>query len=562
MTKTPHIRAAIYARYSTEMQKATSVDDQVRICKAICKERGYVVAHIFSDDAISGRTDDRAGYQSLLRTMECGGIDVIVAESVNRLSRDAEHTARLCKITQFRRIDVVTKLEGNVDDIRFYLSSIVSSQFLKDLAIKTHRGLEGRVLAGKSAGGLSYGYSIVRQPLLGGTFTTGELAISEDEAVVVRRILADYTKGLSSRSIAAALNAEGVPAPRGKGWSFSTISGNSKRGTGILNNELYVGIRVWNRQSFMKDPETSRRQAIPNLPEKWVVTEVPDLRIVDPALWDAVKERQTLIREDIMNARAESCDVPGNQRGRRARYLLSGVVECAECSGNYIMISQTHYGCAAARNKGTCHNRRAIGKSELEERVLGGLRHHLMSPNMIAAFIKTYQEEMQVEQRAAIAGRAGAERELKQMRGEIDNIIDAIAQGMFHASMKVRMDELEERKTVLEAQLAALPDASPVALHPGIADVYAKKVADLITCLNDPAEQTEAGEIIRSLIDRIVITPANKRNLITLEGALGGILSLCAIGMDRHANARWKGGRSGQVTMVAGVGFEPTTFRL
>ncbi len=52
------------------------------------------------------------------------------------------------------------------------------------------------------------------------------------------------------------------------------------------------------------------------------------------------------------------------------------------------MISQTHYGCAAARNKGTCGNRRAIGKAELEERVLGGLRHHLMAPDMVATCIK------------------------------------------------------------------------------------------------------------------------------------------------------------------------------
>jgi len=456
----------------------------------------------------------------------------------------------------------VTIIDGDVDDIRLGVNSLMSTLFLKNLAQKTRRGLEGRVLAGKSAGGLTYGYCVVRTPLVDGTFATGELAINEDEAAVVRRIFQDYAKGLSSRTIAKALNGEGVPAPRSEAWSFSTISGNRKRGTGILNNELYMGNRVWNRQRFVKDPVTSKRQAIPNLAEAWVTNEVPELRIVDAAFWDAVKVRQSAVRDDIMAARASNASAPGNERGRRARYLFSGVVECAECSGNYIMISQTHYGCAAARNKGTCDNRRAIGKAELEERVLSGLRNHLMAPDMVAAFIKTYHEEMQVERRAAIAGRAGAERQLKQVQGEIDNLIDAIAKGMFHPSMKVRMDGLEERKTVLEAGLNAMPDASPVALHPGIADIYAKKIADLIMCLNDPAEQTEAGEIIRSLIDRIVITPANKRNLITLEGALAGILSLCASGMDGHANARWRGGRAGQVTMVAGVGFEPTTFRL
>ncbi|WP_260007496.1 recombinase family protein [Leisingera sp. M527] len=79
-----------------------------------------------------------------------------------------------------------------------------------------------------------------REILPDGTLSTGDREIEPDEAAVITRIFRDYADGLSARSIAAALNAEAVPAPQsGKGtgvWNPSTVSGNIKRGTGILNN--------------------------------------------------------------------------------------------------------------------------------------------------------------------------------------------------------------------------------------------------------------------------------------------------------------------------------------
>lgn len=230
----------------------------------------------------------------------------------------------------------------------------MSALYLKDLAQKTHRRLEGRVRAGKSAGGLSYGYRLDRQTLPDGTLTTGERRIDPAEAAVVQRIFAAYDAGQSARTIAIALNRDGVPAPRGEGaapgtWSFSTISGNWKRGTGVLNNELYIGRLVWNRQAFVKDPETGKRQARPNPPEAWVIEEVPHLRIIEDGLWQRVKRRQGAIREDILAARTETPDAPGAERGQRARYLFSGLLTCGCCSAGYIMISATRYGCAAAR---------------------------------------------------------------------------------------------------------------------------------------------------------------------------------------------------------------------
>ena len=85
-----------------------------------------------------------------------------------------------------------------------------------------------------------------------GELKRGDREINEGEAAVVRRIFRAYLDGKSPNKIADMLNREGVPGPRGGLWDKSTIHGNPKRGTGILNNELYIGQMVWNRQTFLR----------------------------------------------------------------------------------------------------------------------------------------------------------------------------------------------------------------------------------------------------------------------------------------------------------------------
>jgi len=104
------------------------------------------------------------------------------------------------------------------------------------------------------------------------------------EAAVVRRIFKAFATGQSPRQLTKMLNAEGVPGPRGKIWTDTTIRGRATRGIGILNNEFYVGRLVWNRLRYIKDPDTGRRVSRPNPKSDWIVQDVPDLRIIDDAL--------------------------------------------------------------------------------------------------------------------------------------------------------------------------------------------------------------------------------------------------------------------------------------
>ncbi|WP_414896605.1 recombinase family protein [Rhodovulum sp. YEN HP10] len=409
-------------------------------------------------------------------------------------------------------VEIVTKAEGEISEMHIGLGGTMSALFLRNLAEKTHRGLEGRVRAGKSAGGISYGYRLDRQPLPDGSFTTGDRVIDAAEAAIIRRIFMEYDCGRSARTIATGLNRDGIPAPRsggkGKGtWSFSTISGNWKRGTGILNNELYIGKLVWNRQRFVKDPDTGKRQARPNPPEAWITEDTPALRIIADDLWSRVKQRQGAIREDILSERAADPDAPQIERGHRPRYLLLGLLTCGCCGSGYIMISDSRLGCAAARNSGTCTNRKTIKRLDVEARVLDGLKTQLMHPDLVAEFIAEFHREMEKDRLEAEAGRVEAERALSKVTKEIDNIVTAITEGMFHPSMKAKMDALEAQKAAFEAKLTALPARSPLVLHPGLADVYAAKISDLAAALNDPESRPEAVEILRGLIEKIVLTP-------------------------------------------------------
>jgi hypothetical protein len=137
----------------------------------------------------------------------------------------------------------------------------MSALFLKDLALKTHRGLERRVRAGLSGGGLSFGYRVRRGLRPDGTPVCGAVEIASEEVVIVQRVFNAYVGGQSPRAIARAFNAEGIAGPRGGRWTASLLLGGVARETGILRNRLYIGERVWNRQRCMKDPTTGRRVA-------------------------------------------------------------------------------------------------------------------------------------------------------------------------------------------------------------------------------------------------------------------------------------------------------------
>ena len=545
------MRAAIYARYSSDNQRDASIEDQVRECRKRIDHEGWSLTEVHSDHAISGASILRPGYQKMLEDARNGAFDILVAEALDRLSRDQEDIAGLYKQLSFAGVQLITLAEGEVNELHVGLKGTMNALFLKDLAAKTRRGLEGRVRQGKSGGGNAYGYDVVHKFTADGTAVHGDRTINEHQAQIVRRIFKDYAAGISPKAIAHRLNAEHVPGPRGSAWGTSTIHGNWRRGTGILNNELYIARLVWNRQRFIKDPNTGKRQARLNPEQEWIIEDVPHLRIVHQELWDRVKDRQQITRERVKT----NTNGVRSERARRPRYLLSGLLTCGTCGGGFSKISQHHYGCSTNRNKGICDNRLSMRRDVIEAAVLCGLKEHLMHPDLVAAFIEEFTTEFNRLAASNDGDKARQQVELDRVTREITRLIEAIKSGVPGEAVKDEINALETQKTDLTAKLDAGPPPQP-RLHPNIAQVYRDKVAHLVDALNDEGTRAEASEAIRALIDEVRLVPKDGTLKIELYGELAALLSL---GQNKHPRAKDPGV---QVTLVAGAGFEPATFRL
>lgn len=540
------MKVAVYARYSSDNQRDASIADQLRVCRLHAEKHGWHIVEEYTDHAVSGASLLRPGIQGLITDANRGRFDIILAEAMDRLSRDQEDIAGIFKRMTYSDVKIVTLSEGEITHLHVGLKGTMNALFLKDLADKTRRGQRGRVEAGKSGGGNCYGYDVVKKLDGNGEPVRGDRTINEIEADVIRRIFRDYNTGKSPKRIAVELNKDAIAAPGGGDWGFSTINGNAKRGNGILNNEMYIGKLVWNRQRFIKDPDTGKRQARPNPESEWIIQEVPELRILDEDLWNAAKSRQAAIK----HTRGDGGAVENHFRERRRpKYLFSGLTKCARCGGGYSMISADLVGCSTARNKGTCDNRKNIRRDRLEARVLSSLRHHLMDPALFKEFCDEFTREMN---RLRMEGRASidsAEAEIKKIDRELDTLLNLILKGGAADRLNEKMVSLERRKKEME-QFLAEADEPPPLLHPNMATYYRLQVADLYDALQEDSEakRMTASDIIRSLVQEIILTPVEDELLIDVRGDLAGIL---AISLNTKKPATRAG--SSQLEMVAGT---------
>jgi site-specific DNA recombinase len=546
------MKVAIYARYSSENQRDASIGDQFRICREFAQRQGWHIAAEYSDHAVSGATIMRPGFQAMMREALQKKVDIVLAEALDRFSRDQEDTAGLFKRLTFAGVNIVTLAEGDITHLHIGLKGTMNALFLKELAEKTRRGLRGRIELGKAGGGVSFGYRIVRR-LENGVVTTGEREIVPDEAAIVRRIFNDYRAGASPKQIAKALNAEGVRGPRGALWSPSTIHGNPERGIGILHNGLYIGRLVWNRQRFLKDPDTGKRVARANPPSEWITKDVPELRIIDDEVWQAVQTRYATVQ------RKWKAGQEGRRfnQFRRPKYLFSGLTKCGECGAGFIVYSREQLGCFGTRDRGTCTNKLTISRHEVEERVLSALQDKLMRKDFFEEFCREFAKEMnrlRMEQRA---GLSGAKRELERVKLEIQKVIEAIVDGVKGSELKDRMADLQNRKDALLKQLE-VADEPPPLLHPSMADLYRSKVEQLAAALQREDTRLEASEMLRGLIEAIVLTPEKGQFRIELRGNLAAMLTAA----QQTKRSPETGDLLVPVQLVAGAGFEPATFGL
>ena len=556
------MKVAIYARYSSDNQRDASIGDQLRVCRAFAERHGWAICDEYTDHAVSGATLLRAGFQALMRDALNRRFDVVLAESLDRFSRDQEDTAGLFKRLTFAGVNIVTLAEGDITHLHIGFKSTMNALFLKDLAEKTHRGLRGRVEAGKSGGGLCYGYRVVRT-LTGTAITTGEREIEPIEAAVVERIFREFVGGASPRQIAKRLNHERIKGPSGAQWNPSTIHGNGSRGTGILNNELYVGKLLWNRLRYIKNPDTGRRVSRLNPRSEWITKEVPELRVISSELWENTKRRQDATRRVLASATSIV-------KARRPQYLFSGLTKCGVCGSGFVLKSRHRLSCFGACDKGTCTNHLTIRRDEIEARVLHALQEKLLRRDLFEEFCHEFTREVNRLRMAASASVTATERELARVQAEIGKLIQALKDGVPASIVKDPLIALEAQQTELRGRLERSAQPPPL-LHPNMADLYREKVTQLARGLEDAESRTAAADALRGLIDAIVLTPHGGELKIELQGNLAAMLRAAhaqSSGASLTHLGFWGDGRSPddddlvQIMMVAGAGFEPATFGL
>jgi len=581
-TYAPHLsemskRVAIYARYSSDLQTDKSIEDQIYVCKQRAEAEGWQVVQCYTDHAISGENLFRPGIQSLLTDAGNQQFDIVLSEALDRVSRDQEGAAKVFKTLRFNDQQIFTLSEGFINELHIGFSGTMGAMFLKELANKTRRGLQGRALKGKSAGGIVYGYDVAHEAGPNGMIERGGRKINELQAKTVQRIFKAYANGTSPAALAKTLNAEGVLAPNGGAWGPSTIYGNRERGTGILNNELYIGRQIWNRLRYIKNPETGKRVSRLNSEDQWVITDVPDLRIIDQDLWEQVKAQQGVYNKK---------DKPLHKRNRPT-YLLSHLVKCGCCGGGFAMHNQTRLACSTAKNKGTCSNKLSIKREDLEAKVLHALNANLMDERLVEAFCQEYTKRMNELRREQNASRATFIKEQRKLTREKQKIVQSICDGVPAEMIKDRAVIVNDRLKELDHLIANQPEEK-VMFHPNMSARYKQEVSGLMATLNNPEMRAEASQHLRAMIVKVVLTPNEAGDDLTIDliGDLAGILSVATssestrvaaelskiqpVQQDSLKTTKAPQINSGgalrveplQEVLVAGVGFEPTTFRL
>jgi hypothetical protein len=440
-------------------------------------------------------------------------------------------------------------------DVQITVHGLMDSMYVKELAKKTHRGLESRALQGLHTGGVCYGYSAVAV----GESSAKRLVVNEAEAKIVRRIFEMYASGLSFKGIPKVLNSELVPPPRSKAPS-GTATWCPTAIREMLRRPLYIGEKVWNCSQFKKVPGTNTRRSRPRPESEWTRIALPELAIISPELWDAVQTRLHSVRQNGGN-RTRAGLLP---RGLTSRYLFSNLLKCGECGSNLIIQTSGNrkrkYACGGFLNRGTCQNNLYIPQEEVESVLLANLKDDLLHPESVAYVVEGFGSQLRASLESLSGDLAQWRLRKQKLEREVKNFTDAIAEGGFSKSM---VEAIAVREREIGAITDRLLSSSAESIEGRITEIrgfVGREIQKLSALLNEnsPLVKPELHKHLSS----ITMHPV---------GGVGGEWHYEAegswnlLGTDEKSpqeEQRAQDSDEGHLRMVAGAGFEPATFGL
>ncbi len=502
------MKAAIYARYSSDLQKDRSIDDQIAQARQIAARHGCDVVEVFTDRAKSGASMfERDGLLALMNAAKRREFQAVITESLSRLSRDMEDTAAIYKRLKFNEIAIIDN-NGEVSDVHIGVGGIVNSQFLKNLATSVKRGRDARVREGLIPGKAAYGYRLVSgQP--------GVREIDPAQAQIVRRIFAEYATGASTRTICERLMAERIMSPsKTLNWNHQNLIKGGAFG-GLLGNKIYIGKLVWNAFYQIKNPENGKRNNRRST-EAPIEVDVPHLRIVDQDLWERVQK----MRETRRTAKQEG---PRVYRHTEKSRMMLGLLRCAECGGR-MMVGQSNMDgsprivCTYAARRINCTHRKSYCLKTVADTVFDGIKHKLADRKTLIEMTRAYHGRYVERQKEIRTDRDAAQKELNRVTVQIDRIVTAISDSDAPVKMLVtKLNKLESERVSLTEKVRLIEaEGNVTALHPATIDTFSAAMEQMhkgLTSELDDAEYAPFRAAFYNVFERILVHPTPKRTM-------------------------------------------------
>lgn len=408
--------AVIYARYSCDKQNEQSIEGQLRVCNEFAERNGYFVVHNYIDRAVSGKTDNRAEFQHMLKDSANHAFDYVIVYKLDRFARNRYDSAINKALLKKNGVRVLSACEQITDSPEgIILESMIegyAEYYSAELAQKVKRGMRESCLKGNAAG---------IQPILGYTIIDKKYQVVESEAVIVRKLFADYHSGTTIKELVDWLKISGVRTHKGNVFSFGRVSD-------LLHNPKYIGKCKYGGEVY------------DNI--------VPPL--IDEKLFYQVQEKLQANKHKAARSKAAE------------KFILSGKLVCAECGELMTGESGTshtggvhlYYKCSK-KKKGTerCPSQ-SVKKDIIEDAVYRAIIKALNDDDFIsevaAQAVEIHNSELEESSELKILKRQKAEVDRK-----LNNITEAICNGIFNNMTQAKMVELTNISNDLQVQIVA-----------------------------------------------------------------------------------------------------------
>jgi DNA invertase Pin-like site-specific DNA recombinase len=531
--------AGSYARYSSDMQREESIEDQRRKCRewAIREGMQIVPGLEFADEAVSGTKRHREGLDAMLAAVAIGRIQVLLFHSLSRLARESVITMPLLKelvyIHGVRIISVTEGIDSNREgwDTLATILSLQHEHYVKDLSDNVSRGQEGNVLAGLSVGDYCFGFTSV--PVSGSEQGRGRnarprmvYAKDQETAAWVVRIFHWFVverRGL--RWIARELNRLGAP----KDHRSTTPLWHHQYLPRLLRNRKYIGFWSWGQKENVRNPLTGqvRQEDRPEEEsEKWT-RHLPDLQIIENDTFEAAGRRL----DENAKRSAGHRGPKGKLRGSAAlavadhpRHLLSLLICCQACGARfYAGGANGKYLFCPNHHRGTCQCHTQLNRERAERMILEAIgRRILEDPAWMQAVLDATLAAWAVQRHERPGEIQQLENAVETLDRRIARLVDQVENGELSdvpeikLRLRERCAERDQRAAELEQLRAKESRAGDVEQEP-TAEWVAQQLANLSDLLR--AGTPAAAYALRDLVGGQIVVeeirePGKKRHYL------------------------------------------------